>query len=262
MPVPRAALDEIAKNILPFTEIHMPHGKGPFPVVILLHGCGGVRPNMATYAKLATDLGVMAIVPDSNSFHGIDYKEALETVCTGAKLRGSERAGDLHAVLEIVRHHPQADPTQIVLAGWSHGSWTALEAFALAQAEKPPASLDAPPANGMDGVRAIFAMYPYSGFPARSRRLPWSPDIPVESLLVRGDTICNDEDSVEVFNRQIKWGADVKWRYVEGATHAFDEPDHHPASTLIFDPERANIAYAAFQDFLKRRLQLDHGSAD
>lgn len=262
MPVARTPLDEITRGIAPFTDIHLPKGKGPFPVVILLHGCGGVRPNMATYARLATDLGVMAVVPDSNSFHGIDYEEALETVCSGAKLRASERAGDLHAVLELVRQNPQADPEQIILAGWSHGSWTALEALALARAGQPPGSLDEAPSDGLDGVKAVFAMYPYSGFPARSRRLPWPPDIPVESLLVRGDTICSDADSADVFNRQIKWGADVKWRYVENATHGFDEPDHHPTSTLVFDPEVAKIAYAAFQDFLSRHLNLDHGSAD
>lgn len=261
-PVLRKALDDMAKGIRPFTNIQTGSGTGPFPVVILLHGCGGVRPNMAAFAKLATELGAMAIVPDSNSFRGIGYEEALETVCTGAKLRASERAGDLHAALEIVRQHPDADASQIVIAGWSHGSWTALEALALDHAGKPPASLDRLPPNGFEGVKAIFAMYPYNGFPARSRRLPWRPDIPVESLLVRNDTVCNDEDSVLVFNRQIKWGADVKWRYVEHATHAFDEPDHHPTSSLVYDPERAKIAYTAFQTFLKRYLNLHQGSAD
>lgn len=261
-PVPRGTLEDMTENIRPFTAIHIPGGTGPFPVAILLHGCGGVRPNMATYAKLATESGVMAVIPDSNSFRGIGYEEALETVCTGAKLRAPERAGDLHAVLEIVRRHPQADASQIVIAGWSHGSWTALDALALDQAGRPPASLDQLPPDGLAGVKAIFAMYPYSGFPARSRRLPWRPDTPVESLLVRNDTVCDDEDSVEVFNRQIKWGADVKWRYVENATHAFDEPDHHPTSSLVFDPERAEIAYSAFQAFLERHLKPGQGSAD
>lgn len=261
-PVPRSTLKDMAGNIRAFTEIFIPDGEGPFPVAILLHGCGGVRPHMASYAKLAAEMGVMAFIPDSNSFRGIGYEEALETVCTGAKLRAAERAGDLHAVLEIVRRHRQADASKIIIAGWSHGSWTALDALALDQAGRPPASLDKLPPNGLEGVKAIFAIYPYSGFPARSRRLPWRADIPVESLLVRGDTICNDEDSVEVFNRQIKWGADVKWRYVENATHAFDEPDHHPTSSLVFDPERAKIAYAAFQTFLKRHLDPGQASAD
>ncbi|WP_109261691.1 dienelactone hydrolase family protein [Hyphobacterium indicum] len=261
-PVPRRTLHDMIRNIEPFTDIQIPAGKGPFPAVILLHGCGGIRPNMAVFAKLATELGVMAIVPDSNSFRGIGYEEALETVCTGAKLRASERAGDLHAALEIARQHPLANASQIVIAGWSHGGWTALEALALDQAGMPPASLDQLPPNGLEGVKAIFAMYPYSGFPARSRRMPWRTDIPVESLLVRGDTICDDLESVEVFNRQIKWGADVKWRYVERATHAFDEPDHHPTSSLVYDPERAKIAHTAFQAFLKRYLDLRQDSAD
>lgn len=262
MPIKRTSLDDLAARIAGVTQFLVPTGDGPFPVVILLHGCGGVRPNMATFARLATDAGVMAVIPDSNRLRSIGYEEALQTVCTGSKLRAHERAGDLHAVLDLVRRDKKADASRIVLAGWSHGGWTALEAMALDQAGERPASLAELPPKGLAGVLAVFAMYPYNGYPARSRRLTWNSEIPVESLLVRGDTICDDTESVTVFNRQIEWGADVKWRYVEGATHAFDEPDHHPTSTLVFDPERAEIAYTAFRDFLKRRLQLDQGSAD
>ncbi|GJL97030.1 MAG: dienelactone hydrolase [Hyphobacterium sp.] len=262
VPVKRTSLDDLAARISRVTKFHTPKGDGPFPVVILLHGCGGVRPNMETFAGLANEAGVMAVIPDSNRLRSIGYEEALQTVCTGAKLRAHERAGDLHAVLELVRRDKRADANRVALAGWSHGGWTVLEAMALERAGKRPASLTEMPPQGLAGVQAVFAMYPYNGYPARSRRLPWLSGIPVESLLVRGDTICDDAESVAVFNRQIEWGADVKWRYVEGTTHAFDEPDHHPTSTLMFEPERAEIAYAMFKDFLKRRLQLDHGSAD
>jgi dienelactone hydrolase len=261
-PVTRTSLNDLAARISRVTDVRAPTGDGPFPVVILLHGCGGVRPNMATFAKLATEMGVMAVIPDSNRLRSIGYEEALQTVCTGSRLRAHERAGDLHAVLELVRRDRRADASRIALAGWSHGGWTALEAMALDRAGMPPASLAEMPPNGLAGVQAVFAMYPYNGYPARSRRLPWTSEIPVESLLVRGDTICDDAESVAVFNRQIEGGADVKWRYVEGATHAFDEPDHHATSTLVYDPERAEIAYAAFKDFLRRRLQPDQGSAD
>ncbi|WP_421789685.1 dienelactone hydrolase family protein [Hyphobacterium sp.] len=261
-PVPHKPLAEMMDAIRPFTTAYEPKGTGPFPVVVLLHGCGGVRPNMATYGRIAADLGVLALVPDSNAMRDIGYEEALETVCTGAKLRAHERTGDLHALLEMIRQDPRADASRIALAGWSHGAWTALEALALEKAGRPPASLTALPKHGLEGVKAIFAMYPYNGFPARSRRMPWGNDVPVESLLVHGDTICSETDSVDVFNRQIEWGADVKWRFIENATHAFDEPDHHPTSTLMFDPERAELAYAAFRDFLTRHLLENQGSAD
>lgn len=244
------------------TRIYAPEGEGPFPAVMLLHGCGGVRPNMEVFARLAADMGVIAFVPDSLGPRGITYEEALESVCTGARLRAHERTGDLHAVLEFMRSDPRVDASRIALAGWSHGGWTALEALALDRAGKVPASLNSPPPHGLEGVKAVFAMYPYSSFPARSRRLPWPATIPVEGVLVHGDAICNDEDSVEVFKRQIEWGNDVRWRYVPDATHAFDEPDHHPTSTLIYDPEKARIAHTAFRDFLRRHLLEDQGSAD
>lgn len=255
-------LDVLAAKLLPHTKIFVPEGDGAFPAVLMLHGCGGPRGNMPVFAELATSLGVVAYVPDSNAARGIGYEEAIETVCTGAKLRAHERTGDLHAILDVMRRDKRIDPDRIAIAGWSHGSWTALEALALDEAGKPPASLATLPPNGLEGVRAIWALYPYNGFPARSRRLPWRKDIPVESLLVKGDTICDDEDSVDVYNRQLKWGADVKWRYLDGVTHGFDEPDHHPTSTLIYDPEKAKLAHASFTDFLQRHLSLDQGSAD
>ena len=261
-PVPRSALAALQDGLRDHTEIHVPDGDGPFPAVLLLHGCGGVRPNMAVYGRLAAEMGVIAYVPDSLAPRGIAYEEALESVCTGARLRAHERTGDLHAVLALMRADPRVDAQRIVLAGWSHGSWTALEALALDRAGKRPASLDADPPDGLDGVQAVFAMYPYNSFPARSRRLPWREDIPVEAVLVPGDTICNDADSVEVFKRQIAWGNDVRWRYVRDATHAFDEPDHHPTSTLIYDAERAAVAHRLFRDFLARRLIAGQGSAD
>lgn len=261
-PVSSGPLDELIDAITPHTTMYVPEGDPPYPVIILLHGCGGTRPNMETYGKIASEMGVMALVPDSNAMRGISYEEALETVCTGAKLRAHERTGDLHAVLEMIRRNPRADASRIAIAGWSHGGWTALEALALDQAKQKPASLPSLPEHGLEGVCAVFAIYPYNGFPSRSRRLPWRADIPVESLLVHGDTICSETDSVDVFNRQVKWGADVKWRFIKDATHAFDEPDHHADSTLIYDPERARIAYSAFRSFLKRHLLESHGSAD
>ncbi|WP_421784429.1 dienelactone hydrolase family protein [Hyphobacterium sp.] len=261
-PVGRASLDERIDVLRTHTRIHVPDGDGPFPAVILLHGCGGIRPNMEVYARLAAGMGVMAFVPDSLGPRGISYEEAVETVCTGARLRAHERTGDLHAVLELMRRDPRVDTRRLALAGWSHGSWTALEALALDRAGERPASLDSVPPRGLDGVRAVFAMYPYNSFPARSRRLPWPPDIPVEGVLVHEDTICDDADSVEVFKRQIAWGNDVRWRYVANATHGFDEPDHHPTSTLVYDPERAAVAHRLFTDFLKRHLGDNHGSED
>ncbi|MEE2526556.1 dienelactone hydrolase family protein [Hyphobacterium sp. HN65] len=262
IPVAKQPLEDMVTAMREHTRIYAPEGDGPFPAIMLLHGCGGVRPNMPVFARLAVDLGVMAFVPDSLGPRGISYEDALESVCTGARLRAHERTGDLYAVLEIMRNDPRVDATRLAIAGWSHGSWTALEALALDRAGKLPASLTHIPSQGLDGIRAIFAMYPYSSFPARSRRLPWTADIPVEGVLVHGDTICNDEDAVEVFKRQIGWGNDVRWRYVPDATHAFDEPDHHPTSTLIYDEEKARIAHQAFQDFLRRHLLADQGSAD
>src|SRR5438552_18343058 len=35
-------------------ELHLPRGTGPFPTLILLHGCGGIGPNLAAWAQWLT----------------------------------------------------------------------------------------------------------------------------------------------------------------------------------------------------------------
>ncbi|MBP0444629.1 hypothetical protein J8J14_07520 [Roseomonas sp. SSH11] len=35
-------------------ELHLPDGPGPFPAVVLLHGCSGITPNMARWAARLT----------------------------------------------------------------------------------------------------------------------------------------------------------------------------------------------------------------
>ena len=99
------------------SELYMPAGEGPFPVVLQFHGCGGKKNLQARWAAVAKSAGWAALVVDSYGHRRISKFEAYATVCTGLQLWGRERAGDLYAMMEWIRQQPFADPNRIALAG-------------------------------------------------------------------------------------------------------------------------------------------------
>ena len=48
-----------------------PDGSGPFPAVVLLHGCGGIRPHFVQWAGAIRDMGYVALLVDSFRPRGI-----------------------------------------------------------------------------------------------------------------------------------------------------------------------------------------------
>ena len=249
--IEKYGLSRLAEKLRPHTRIWAPEGEGPFPVVILMHGCGGPRGVQASYAQHATACGFMAMAPDSLAYRNISYEDAVAKVCTGARLRAGERAGDLFAALELARQDPRADTQTILLAGWSHGAWTIMDALTYAHENLAPPSLKHLPNSALDGVRGVLALYPYSGFLARSRGHDWPDDIRVEALLVRGDAVCSDVESAKLLEAKQAAGAPVSWSWIDGATHGFDEQNHKPNSGLVYDAGKAREAEALFVRFLK-----------
>lgn len=241
--------------IEPWATMLYPPGPGPFPAVLLFHGCGGVRRVMHAYAEAAVKTGCAAMIVDSLTPRGIGYEAALARVCTGRELWGRERAGDLYAALDIARDDPRIESRRLALAGWSHGGWTVLDAFALAAMRLPPDGMSAAPSRPFEGVRGAFLVYPYVSGPSLARRNPIDPPCPIEAILVAQDGMASETDAAETLARAKAGGAAVVWSTLGGVTHGFDEPDHHPDSVLRYDGEATAHARAAFTDFLQRRLQ-------
>src|SRR5690242_266981 len=63
--LPPPTLARRANWLAPHFRIRKPDGDGPFPVVLMLHGCGGMRPFMDDVAKIAQRQGAAAIEIDS-----------------------------------------------------------------------------------------------------------------------------------------------------------------------------------------------------
>ena len=163
--LPPPTLSRRAEWLAPHFHIRKPKGDGPFPVVLMLHGCGGIRPFTDDMAEVAAREGAAAVEIDSYAPRKINRMTALATVCTGARLHGRERAGDLYAAVHWLRNQSWADSKRVIAAGWSHGSWTIMDGLALhsgAEMRRATGIIDLPD-EPLEGLSGVLLTYPYSG---------------------------------------------------------------------------------------------------
>jgi dienelactone hydrolase len=252
----RETLQQRIDQLLPGADLLLPEGKGPFPVVIQLHGCGGKGDFQLGWAEVARKAGWAVIVVDSYKHRNISRLQAYATVCTGMHLWGRERAGDLYAMMEWTRHQPWADASHIAVAGWSHGGWTALDGMSLRPgAEMASATkLDGLPDEPLDGLVGAFCVYPYVGVGtlSGSRGIRW--DAPVKALVGLNDVVVGGKGSVKTLEKMPTPKSPVEVVKLEGATHAFDEPKAKDLR-VSYDPELTAYAHGLYADFLKSLAQ-------
>src|SRR5437899_3161608 len=97
-------------------DLDFPSGAGPFPAVILAHGCGGIGVVQTAWAQVLRQWGYATFVVDS--FRG----RGLAEVCTSAAtLTGIQRIPDAYGALRVLATHPRIDARRVALMGFSHG---------------------------------------------------------------------------------------------------------------------------------------------
>jgi dienelactone hydrolase len=118
-----------AQGRLPVT-IYRPEGAGPFPFVVLMHGCGGLRHEAAwtawvqPWADLFRKHGIGTAVVDSFGPRGVDQ------VCTGNVAEWAvRRADDAYSARAWLGEQPSVDVRRIAVMGMSNGGRTVLAAL-------------------------------------------------------------------------------------------------------------------------------------
>ncbi len=248
----RESLQQRIDALLPAAELILPDGEGPFPLVIQMHGCGGKKKLQGRWARVAKEAGWAVLIVDSYAHRNISTLQAYTTVCTGMRLWGRERAGDLFASMEWVRQQPWADRDRIAAAGWSHGGWTVLDGMAL----KPGADaegatrLSGLPEEPLKGLVGAFVVYPFTGpgsiAPSRGVR----PDVPIKALVGTHDTVVGNKSVARALQRMATPRLPVDITMMEGATHAFDEEEAQDLR-VRYDPELTKLAQGLYTDFLQ-----------
>ena len=236
-----------AARLAPHMAVLRPEGSGPFPVVVLMHGCGGVQPLHARYAEAACEAGVAAVIVDSLAPRGITRRAAHLTVCSGMRLRGAERALDLCAALHWLEARPWADTGRLAVAGWSHGGWAIMEALVAAGRGASPTPL-------VGALRLAVLIYPYASVLARTAREGWGACRPRVAACVAGrDAVVGSAGALRALERLRSDGLDVDLMSLPTATHAFDD-DQASDPRTVHDPALTARAVAFYVDALRSAL--------
>jgi len=140
-------------------ELLFPQGAGPFPAVVLAHGCGGNRAVEPAWGAFLRQAGYATFNIDSFRGRGIN-----EVCSQPGALTPLQRVPDAYGALRLLATHPKVDPKRVALMGFSHGGiLTMFASTAWAKETFAPA--------GQPSFRAFFPFYPYCNpvFPERDR---------------------------------------------------------------------------------------------
>lgn len=207
----RPAADAALQPLLrPHDALYRPDGAGPFPAVVVLHGCAGVRSKDTRWAERLRDQGYVALVVDSLTGRGLTTLEQRRGVCTGWTLWGGTRAVDVRASLAYLRTLPYVDGTRLGVIGFSHGAWAALDLLALASDDD------------VRGLRAVVGFYPYCGMASRAHWLGWRVNVPTLLLLAEADRTVSSAECVSVAERARAEGRPVALTVYPNVGHSFD----------------------------------------
>ena len=116
-------------------RFYKPGGPGPFPLVIMLHHCGGLNDyyanNLGAYEALIGGQRYAILEPDSFTARGV------ESDCELGLVKPRDRAQDVFAAAEIMAARPDIKADRIGVIGWSHGAAAAVYVARDWPAERP-----------------------------------------------------------------------------------------------------------------------------
>ena len=161
-------------------QLYKPDGDGPFPVVIALHGCGGlaghsepVQPRYRDWAEQLVKAGKAVLLPDS---YGSRELGPQCRVKERSVLARRERVADVMASRQWLMQQPWTARDRISLMGWANG------ASALLWAVRP----QLPSRNVEPDFRSAIAFYPDCRL---SSGLGWSARVPTLLLIGAKDDV-------------------------------------------------------------------------
>ncbi len=109
-----------------------PGGTGPFPAVILMHGCGGLAPGSLRraqhWAQFYRKLGYVTLITDSfttRGWYGCRNRDP------NSRITAEHRVADAYSALAFLAEQPFVDKDRVVLEGMSHGGKSVLYALAV-----------------------------------------------------------------------------------------------------------------------------------
>jgi len=190
-------------------HLSRPDGDGPFPVLVLMHGCAGLFPADFRWAALLTKWGYVTLIVDSFR------PRSVLNVCedpVGPVSPMTTRPLDAYGALAYLAAQPFVDPDRIGVVGWSHGGISALAAVS---------RIDI--ASGLPSqFRAAALFYPYC-------LTDRSFDLPVLILIGEADDWTPFDLCARMEENSQRHGTPVDVVAYPGVHHGFDIAELQPA---------------------------------
>ncbi|HZQ74111.1 MAG TPA: dienelactone hydrolase family protein [Burkholderiales bacterium] len=213
---PDLKFPEEAKELSVFSPLAMaiykPTGAGPFPAVVIVHSCGGLRAEIQDWARLALERGYVVFVMDSLSQRNV--KDGCSPATWVQPVRGAK---DALQAREHLKRFAFVDQDRVALVGFSWGAMVGLYASSGAIASQLSSSRYA----------AVVSFYPICYFPG-GRGFPaveWlRAEIDKPLLVLMGDQD-NEAPATECVSRLEKLsqkGVPVEWHVYPATTHCWD----------------------------------------
>ncbi|MDP2330459.1 MAG: dienelactone hydrolase family protein [Reyranella sp.] len=200
-------------------QLYKPDGDGPFPVVIALHGCGGLAglsgPVQRRYLDWAEPLlksGSAVLLPDSYGSRELGPQCRVKERRVHAR---RERVADIKASRQWLQQQPWTARDRISLMGWAEG------ASALLWAVRP----QSPTRKVEPDFRSAIAFYPDCRI---SSGLGWSARVPTLLLIGARDDISSPPACRQMVDGARGRSALARIVVYPGALHDFDRANLPP----------------------------------
>jgi dienelactone hydrolase len=210
-----------------------PEGSGPFPAVVVLHGCGGLSAASAGVADELTSIGYVALAVDSlGSRH--------QASACGRLFVGQET--DAYAALEYLSQQSFVDPARIAVLGNSMGGSSALLAVQRGWFDRYKRKFG-----------AAIAYYPSCN--------GLSPDLSAPALILIGgaDELNSPEACRQMISQPHRDAVPIDLVVYPGVHHGFNFPQLKPGTRTLgrrleYNEQAATDAWEKVRGFLAAKL--------
>jgi dienelactone hydrolase len=213
-----------ASEQIPAT-VSKPDGPGPFPAIVIMHDCSGLRPTSSgapgRWAKELVRRGYVVLLPDSFTTRGHAGGVCTDPSPSRTEVAPSRRVRDAYAALAYLRTLPYVDGRRVGLMGGSHGGTTTLASMVASESDTEPLAPDR-----HAGFVAAVALYPGCTTRLGSWRPGsagvYSPVAPLLILIGEKDDWTPAEPCQKLTEAAQKAGYPVAIKVYPGAYHSFD----------------------------------------
>ncbi len=210
-----------------------PNGAGPFPAVVMLHGCAGMWTKSGKLSKRPTfwsqwlmQRGYVVLLADSFTARGV------KSICSTRNrpiTPETERPFDAYGALKFLQLRPDLRADRVALMGWSNGAMTLMWTIRTAAPQRPR--------DLKHDFRAAIGFYPGC---VQISKQPFATKIPTTIQIGELDDWTLAEPCQKLVQHAKVAGSPIDITIHPGAYHNFD----HPSSKLKTITTK-NSAYAS-----------------